>query len=408
MYRFSVEHAMPRAPRQPAYRLHKARNCAVVTIGGKNRYLGPYDSPQSHQQYARLIAEWKAQLAERGQPEPARPQQALSVNEVLQAFWLHAKAYYVTEGRPTPEQVAYWSVIRTVQSLYGTSPVLQFGPLALKAVREHLIDRDLCRTEVNKRLNRIKHIFKWAVGEELIPAGIYEALRTVEALRFGRTRARESKKVKPVHDELVDVVLPLVSKQVAAMIQLQRLTGMRPGEVVVMRGADIDRSGDVWVYEPHQHKNRWRDHRRLVPLGPKAQEILRPYLDRPEEIYLFSPAEAEAERNANRRQRRRTKITPSQAKRRPRRRPKRAKRERYDRDSYRRAISYGIEKAKGLEKAAAHWHPHQLRHTHGTKVRKLFGIEAAQLALGQQCINVTELYAERNLALAARVAGEIG
>jgi integrase len=399
---------MPRAPRQPAYRLHKARNCAVVTIGGKNHYLGPYDSPESHEQYARLIAEWKAQNAEQGPQAPPRPQQALCVNEVLQAFWLHAKAYYVHQGQPTAEQTAYWSVIRTVQLLYGTGHVLQFGPLALKAVREHLIDRDLCRTEVNKRINRIKHIFKWAVGEELIPAGVYEALRTVEALRFGRTRARESKKVKPVADELIDVVLPLVSSPVAAMIQLQRLTGMRPGEVVVMRAVDIDRSGDVWIYEPFQHKNRWRDHRRLIPLGPKSQEILRPYLDRPEEAFLFSPAEAEAERNAGRRQKRRTKITPSQLRRRPKRRPKRAKRDRYDRDSYRRAITYGIEKAKRLERAAAHWHPHQLRHTHGTNVRRRFGIEAAQLALGQACINVTEVYAERDVAQAVKLAREIG
>ncbi len=31
--------------RQPAYRHHKARNSAVVTIDGANLYLGPYDSP---------------------------------------------------------------------------------------------------------------------------------------------------------------------------------------------------------------------------------------------------------------------------------------------------------------------------------------------------------------------------
>ena len=29
-----------------------------------------------------------------------------------------------------------------------------------------------------------------------------------------------------------------------------------------------------------------------------------------------------------------------------------------------------------------HWHPNQLRHTHGTAVRGRFGLEAAQVALG--------------------------
>ena len=41
-----------RHPRQPPYRLHKARGPAVVTICGKNHYLGPYDSLESHERYA--------------------------------------------------------------------------------------------------------------------------------------------------------------------------------------------------------------------------------------------------------------------------------------------------------------------------------------------------------------------
>jgi hypothetical protein len=39
----------------PAYRPHTARNCAVVTIHGKNHYLAPYGSAASHEKYARLI-----------------------------------------------------------------------------------------------------------------------------------------------------------------------------------------------------------------------------------------------------------------------------------------------------------------------------------------------------------------
>jgi hypothetical protein len=33
---------MPHSNRPPSYRLHKARQSAVVTINGQNRYLGPY------------------------------------------------------------------------------------------------------------------------------------------------------------------------------------------------------------------------------------------------------------------------------------------------------------------------------------------------------------------------------
>jgi hypothetical protein len=48
---------MPRTSRPPTYRLHKPRNWAVVTIEGRNHYLVPYGSPESHEKYARLIAE---------------------------------------------------------------------------------------------------------------------------------------------------------------------------------------------------------------------------------------------------------------------------------------------------------------------------------------------------------------
>ena len=50
---------MPRTNRPPAYRLHKARNAAVVTITGKNHYLGPYGSPESYERYTQLLAEWR-------------------------------------------------------------------------------------------------------------------------------------------------------------------------------------------------------------------------------------------------------------------------------------------------------------------------------------------------------------
>jgi integrase len=54
------------------------------------------------------------------------------------------------------------------------------------------------------------------------------------------------------------------------------------------------------------------------------------------------------------------------------------------------------------------WHPNQLRHMHGTEVRRIFGIEAAQVALGHAQADVTQIYAERDMGLAERVARQIG
>lgn len=73
------------------------------------------------------------------------------------------------------------------------------------------------------------------------------------------------------------------------MIELLRLTGMRPGEVVQMRTADLDMAGAVWSYVPQKHKTQHHGHERVVYLGPKAQEVLRPWLRADREAYLFSP-----------------------------------------------------------------------------------------------------------------------
>jgi integrase len=274
-----------------------------------------------------------------------------------------------------------------------------------------MVDSGLSRGVVNHRVNKIKRLFKWAVSEELLPSSVCEGLRTVAGLIYGRTTARETEPIKPIEKQWVDAVLPYVSPPVAAMIQVHWLAGMRACEVVLMRPGDIDMTGEIWIYEPHVHKNRWRNHRRLIPLGPQAQAILRPFLDRPATEYMFSPREGEAARNAERRRNRKTPMTPSQAKRRPKRNPKRAKRSRYDTHSYHWAILYGIRKAnknRDGQPPVPHWCPLQIRHSRATEVRKHRGLEAAQVALGHKHANVTEVYAERNLALAIQIAMESG
>jgi len=235
--------------------------------------------------------------------------------------------------------------IRPLKEMYARTAVGQFGPLALKAVRQRMIDAGLSRRHINQRVNRLRRIFKWGVENELVPAQVLHGLQAVAPLKQGRTTARESKPISPVSDADVDAVLPYVSRQVAAMINLQRLTGMRPGEVVRIRPCDVEREGEVWVYRPLKHKTAYRGHQREIFIGKNAQQILSPWLLRPAESNCFSPQEAEKERNALRRLNRQTPMTPSQARRKPKRRPKYAKRDHYDRDSYRRAVDYGIRRS---------------------------------------------------------------
>src|SRR5262249_30384911 len=136
--------------------------------------------------------------------------------------------------------------------------------------------------------------------------------REVKALQKGRTEARESAPVRPAPDADVAAALPFLSRQLRAVVELQRLTGMRSGEVVVMRTGDLDRSGPVWTYTPGRHKGEHRGKSRQVTFGPRAQEVLKRWLRADPAAYLFSPKEAEAERREARRAGRNRPMTPSQ------------------------------------------------------------------------------------------------
>jgi hypothetical protein len=122
------------------------------------------------------------------------------------AYLRFAKTYYAP---PSTEADHVRLSIRPLKALYGRAEAKDFGPLALKAVRDKMIDAGLCRREVNKRIGRIKRLFAWGVENELIPPSVHHGLQAVKGLRAGRSKARESEPVKPVPDAFVDAVQAL-------------------------------------------------------------------------------------------------------------------------------------------------------------------------------------------------------
>lgn len=423
----------------PAYRRQtkpNGKNLAFVLLDGHRYYLGAYDSPESRAKYHQLIAEWE--IAGRVAPQP---QETITVQEIVARYLAWAKTYYLKHNHLTAEPGNVELACRPLLKLFGPRPAAQFGPKSLKAVQQAMVNQGYVRKHINRNISRVKRVFKWAVAEELVPSGIYEGLRAVNGLRFGRCGARDNPPVQPAPEDLIEPIKRLVSRQVAAMIDLQLLTGARPGEIVILRPCDIDRSGPVWLYRPAEHKTEHHGHDRTIFLGPKAQQVLQPFLDgRPADRYCFSPAEGERERyqelaatteNGGRRVGKNRRAN-----------PKRVAGDHYTPDSYRRAIDRASElafplpehlqrgrKANGrLETLSAwrarltpeqkgeirtwyrrhHWHPHQLRHNYATWVRKEYGLEAAQVLLGHSKADVTQVYAERDMERAAQVAAKIG
>jgi integrase len=419
----------------PSYRLHRPSGQAVVTLPdglGSRRdvYLGIHGTEESRSEYLRVVTEWQAGGQRQSGPSPDQGQ---TVNEVILAFWKHAEQHYRRpDGTPTSELSEYRRTFKVLKALYGHTAAADLGPLALKAVRQRMVEAGCCRGVVNQRIGRVKRMVKWAVENELVPPSVLHGLQAVRGLQRGRSEARETERVKPAPLAFVEAALPHLPRQVEALVQLLRQSGMRPGEACIMRGIDLDTSGAVWFYRPAQHKTAWHGLDRLIALGAKAQAILRPWLRLNVEEFLFQPREARNEFDANRRRWRKTPLTPSQRARGRKARPKRRPGDRYTPGSLSQAVARACLQAhaptcdrckQGKKEKSYSWHrrcrscpglqavlwsPGQLRHTFATDVRRRFGIEAAQVLLGHQRADVTQVYAERNLGLAERVVAEIG
>jgi integrase len=411
---------MPRLTKRiPKYGKHSASGQAVVCIHGKDYYLGPWRSLASRAEYDRLIAEYLAS----GRQNVAAGE-ALTVVELSRQFKQHVNAYYIhADGTPTSEGKNFVPPLDLLVRLYGTTPASTFGPLALEAIRLKMIELGWCRSNINRHIARIKMMFKWAVAKQLIPASVHHALTAVAGLRAGRSDAKESEPVKPVDSAVVDATLDHLSSVIAGMVQVQRLTGARPGEVCNMRTADIDQIGKVWVYKPVSHKTAHHGHQRTIFVGPKAQEVLRPFL-KPlnPTAFIFSPKDAVAERAELLHEARLDGGTPLNEGNRPGtnrvRKPRRQAGDFYTSTAYARAISRAADSAElwakgGLivandKRLVPHWHPHQLRHSAATEIRRQFGIEAAQTILGHATLSVTQVYAEKNAEAGQRIAAAIG
>jgi integrase len=295
---------MPSKPtRIPTYRRHTSGQ-ARVTLNGKDHLLGPYGSKESREAYDRLIAEW---LVHRGRTptKGEEEKEPLSVNELILAYWKFAVDYYGFDTSNRGDSYCLRDTLRVVRTFYGSTPAQQFGPLSLKSCGERMVEKGWSRTYTNSQIDRIRRMFRWAAEEELLPGSVYQNLRAVAGLRFGKTDARETKKVKPVPTEHIDGARPYIPPVVRSMVDIELLTGCRPAEVCIIRPVDIDmRNPSCWVCRPGSdqgpngtHKAAHHGHERMIFIGPKAQAILRPYLGTKLDAYCFSPAESEARRS---------------------------------------------------------------------------------------------------------------
>jgi integrase len=413
----------------PKVSIHSVSQNARVRFGGKTYWLGRSPAGKvTPEQLAKASRLWHEYVAgELGQalapsptvaaapahaaaptpqvtePEPKADGITLAALGVRYLDW--AEGYYRTADGGTTSSVD--GIRMALKALFPFSdlPAATFGPKMLKQVQEMLVREGRPRVTVNRTVKTLRRLFKWAAAEELVPAEVWRSLEAVAPLQKGRTTAPEVPKVVEVADAVVEATLPHLGRILGTMVQVQRLTGARPGEVCLMRPADIDRSGDIWVFTPEHHKLDWRDddEPRRLAIGPECQKLLMPFLLRHSKAYCFSPAEALKEHNEARRDARETKLYPSHANRRLKGRGGRPAGGQYDVASYRRAIHRACERA-GITK----WSPNQLRHLRAGEIKERLGIEVAGAVLGHRHLKTTEVYADRKLRQSIEAARLLG
>jgi integrase len=296
---------MPKTARKPSYLLHKPTGQARVRINGTDHYLGTYGTRESRDRYDALVSECL-----KGRNVDVF---TLTVDELALRYLSHCKTYYRTpDGRDTGETSNIRAALRFAVRECGTVRVRDFGPLRLKAVRAAMIKGGISRKYINANASRIRRMFRWGVEEEIVPGEVSRDLESVAGLRDGRSEAKEANPVEPVSEAFIDAVKPFVSRQVWGMVQTQLFTGMRPGEVLTMRGCDLITTGRVWEYVPAAHKTSHHGRRRVIFLGPQAQAIVRGFLKTDLSGFLFSPTDAVSEQQEARRAARKSPVQPSQ------------------------------------------------------------------------------------------------
>ncbi|VTR90819.1 catalytic phage domain protein : Uncharacterized protein OS=Rhodopirellula maiorica SM1 GN=RMSM_00903 PE=4 SV=1: Phage_integrase [Gemmata massiliana] len=338
----NVPRPVPNLKRHPS-----ARAYSRWRLNGKvfERYFGKYGSPEANAAYRRFAADWLAGKYDVSPEMGMKNGGGLSVAYLAERWMAYVRDYYQKNGNPTSEVKTCLSAARLLNDERGAMLAADFAPADLRACREVLIGRGHSRTTVNAYVNRVVRMFAWGAGQSFVPANVHGALKLVEKLKPGRSVAPDLPRKRPATDSQIEATLPHLApndpKQqvvLTTMIRLQRLTGMRPGELCAMEAGDLERTADVWIYRVGKaNKNLHRGKLQTYYLGPRAVALLTPYLAGATAGPLFP----------------------------------------FDPNAYAQAV------ARASIKAGCKWTPHQLRHALATEVAEKFrSLDYAAAAIG--------------------------
>jgi integrase len=348
-------------PRKPKPFVHQGY--FVTTAGGKWRKLCPVGD--GFDEAVRILE------------LPDLPGGA-TLSQTIAQYSQHCQSYYVLPGgRVSSEPRNIALALSYLLRAAGDVPTAQLSKEHLKAARELMV-KTCSRKTTNQHVGRVKRFARWAADKGLLPDAAALSIGSLSNLPAFRSGAVEHDPVEAVDWSHVEPVVGAIAEPWRSLVLLQWYSGLRPAEACgLLRSQLADTPAGRVVDLGLQHKGGWRNRRKVIPVGPRAVEVLSPWVEAAalhdrDAIFVTTWTASEKPRPAQ----------PS---------------------SYAHAVLRACKRLKVPE-----WSPNQLRHAYATRVRAALGLEAAQHALGHAKADVTQVYAERDAKLARKAADELG
>lgn len=340
----------------PTYVYHPRGTGRIYWRGEFRNLPGDFNSPESLAAYHRLC-----QIVAATGRLPDQEPDVLTVAQLVKLFSDYAQRRH--KGTRNARYLEY--ATDAMVNLFADVPAAKFGPSSLKAVRSSMITAGLCRNTANKRTKQIVAVFEWAVEEELIEPAVWQALKAVRSIPRGRDGAIDYEPIGPVDIEQYRHTLKHVTERYRPALEVQRMTGMRSGELLAMRPQDVDMQGTHWYYRLRKHKTDDLVGERIIGIPAAATVVLIANMPRTWGHRWFP----------------------------------------WGVDTHYNAVKRACERA-----GVRPWHPHQLRHGVATLCEQLFGdtgAEAARLLLGHTDVRTTRRYVLGTMDAVAKILDRV-
>lgn len=336
---------------------------------GRDYYLGPIGSPEARAEYVKLIKQLEA---ERGPDGDWKANERKTVAQVHTLWRVYAIGHY---GAGSTEIAEYDWAMQPLLDRWASEPAASIDVNRLDEAREAMAAAGLCRNVVNRRVIRVRTVWRWAERNRHVPPGSWSHLRALPPLSHSARNVRRTQPVRPAEWLTVAAVCRQAGPSVRGLVLSQWWTGARPGELFGLRvrhltGRTGGKQSPVWLYHPEQHKCAWRDQQRVVAFGPRAQASLQRLLTGKGPDDLVFPNRCGYE---------------------------------YDSRSYYLAVT------RAARRAGVKLHPYQIRHSARLRITREMGLDAARAMLGHRSLGTTNDYAAgQDVKTAADAARKLG